>query len=330
MTYSEFPKTRMRRNRSDQWVRNLVAENTLSVSDLIWPVFVIEGQNKREEVPSMPGVERLSIDLVTDKVKHAHDLGIPAIAVFPVIEPNLKTEQGDEAVNPENLLCRAVAHIKKEVPGIGIITDVALDPYTSHGHDGVIEEGYVENDKTLDILLRQALLQAKAGADVIAPSDMMDGRVIRIRKALEDHKFHTVKIMSYAAKYASSFYGPFRDAIQSGGCLQGDKKTYQMDPANSDEAMREIALDIQEGADFVIIKPGMPYLDIIRRTSSQFGIPVTAYHVSGEYAMLKHAALAGCLDYDAALKETLMAFKRAGASGILTYAALDAARILRD
>lgn len=323
-----YPRIRPRRNRTDAWVRDMVAENHLHTSDLIWPVFALEGQNAREEIKSMPGVERLSIDLLTEKVKEAADLGVAAVALFPVTPPAKKTEDGREAWNPDNLMCRTISALKKAVPDIGIITDVALDPYTSHGHDGLIEDGRILNDATIEVLQKQSLVQAEAGADVIAPSDMMDGRIGAIRDYLDHAGYDNVKIMSYAAKYASAFYGPFRDAVGSSGALKGDKKTYQMDPANSDEALREVALDIAEGADMVMVKPGMPYLDVIRRVKDEFRMPTFAYNVSGEYAMLRFAAQAGCLDYDKAMMEMLLAFKRAGADGIFTYAAVDAARKL--
>jgi len=324
-----FPNTRMRRNRRTDWVRRLVVETTLTVDDLIWPVFVIEGQNRREAVNSMPGVERLSCDLLADAVGQASDLGIPAIAVFPYVEPKLKTPDASEAVNPENLLCRAVRAIKSAHPAVGVICDVALDPFNSLGHDGIVRDGQILNDETVELLCRQAVVQAQAGCDIVAPSDMMDGRIGAIRAALDRAGYDPVLIMSYAAKYASAFYGPFRDAVGSGACLVGDKKTYQMDPANGLEALREVALDIDEGADMVLVKPGLPYLDVVRRVKDAFGMPTFAYHVSGEYAMLKAACLNGWLSYDDTLLEALLGFKRAGADGILTYAALDAARLLR-
>lgn len=321
---------RPRRNRVDAWTRNLVRENTLSVHDLIWPLFVIEGQNAEEAIPSMPGVSRGTIDKTIEKAKQARDLGIPALALFPVLDKSLKTPDGREAANPDNLICRAIAGIKAAVPDIGLIADVALDPFTSHGHDGLVDDqGYILNDETVEILCQQALVQAQAGVDIIAPSDMMDGRVAAIRDVLDDHKLIRTRIMAYSAKYASAFYGPFRDAVQSGGLLKGDKKTYQMDPANSDEALREVALDIQEGADMVMVKPGLSYLDIIRRVKDEFSVPTFAYHVSGEYAMAKAAAANGWLDGDAIIMEMLLSFKRAGADGILTYAALDVAKQLR-
>lgn len=323
-----YPRIRPRRNRTDGWIREMVAEHHLSTADLIWPVFALDGDNVREEIKSMPGIERLSIDLLTEKIKEAADLGILAVALFPVTPLSLKTDDGREAWNPDNLMCRTIEALKAAVPHIGIITDVALDPYTSHGHDGLLEDGHIVNDATVEVLKKQALVQAEAGADVIAPSDMMDGRIGAIRDYLDHAGYTDVKIMSYAAKYASAFYGPFRDAVGSSGALKGDKKTYQMNPANSDEALREVALDIAEGADMVMVKPGMPYLDVIRRVKDEFRMPTFAYNVSGEYAMLKFAAQAGCLDYDKALMEMLLAFKRAGADGILSYAAVEAARKL--
>ena len=325
---TSYPQTRMRRLRRHDWTRRLVAENALSPSDLIWPVFVIEGENVREPIASMPGVERLSIDLMVTAAKEAASLGIPAIALFPRIDPAKKTEDGREAANPDNLVCRAVRALKRDVPQIGILCDVALDPFTSHGHDGVLVDGDVHNDDTIAALVRQALAQAKAGCDIIAPSDMMDGRVAAIRTALEQAGHHNVLIMAYAAKYASAFYGPFRDALGSAKALVGDKRTYQMDPANGDEALREVALDLAEGADMVMVKPGMPYLDIVRRVKERFGVPTFAYQVSGEYAMLSAAMEKGWLERDRAMMEALVAFKRAGASGILTYFAVEAARLL--
>jgi porphobilinogen synthase len=319
----------MRRLRRHDWTRRLVAENTLSPSDLIWPVFVIEGENRREPVAPMPGVERLSIDLMAAAAKDAAALGIPAIALFPRIDPAKKSEDGREAVNPGNLVCRAVRALKKTAPEMGVLCDVALDPFTTHGHDGVIVDGDVHNDRTIATLVGQALAQVEAGCDIIAPSDMMDGRVGAIRAALEQAGHHNILIMAYAAKYASAFYGPFRDALGSAKALVGDKRTYQMDPANGDEALREVALDLAEGADLVMVKPGMPYLDIVRRVKERFGVPTFAYQVSGEYAMLAAAMENGWLDRDRAMMEALLAFKRAGASGILTYFAMDAARLLQ-
>ncbi len=323
-----YPRTRLRRTRQAEWSRRLVAENRLSTEDLIWPLFVIEGKKKREAVSSMPGVERLSIDLAVEAVGKAKTLGIPTIAIFPAIDPKLKTPDGKEATNPDNLVCRAVRAIKKAHPEIGILCDVALDPFNSDGQDGIWKNGQVLNDETVAILCRQAVVQAKAGCDVIAPSDMMDGRIGAIRDALDKAGFQRVQIMSYAAKYASAFYGPFRDAVGSKSALKGDKKGYQMDPANANEALREVALDLAEGADMVMVKPGMPYLDIIRRVKDEFGVPTFAYQVSGEYAMLKGAIQNGWLDNDKVILESLMAFKRAGADGILTYFALEAAKLL--
>jgi porphobilinogen synthase len=323
-----FPAIRMRRNRRTAWSRRLVAENTLSPANFIWPIFVIEGQNTREPVASMPGVERLSIDLAASAVREAKDLGIPVVALFPHTDMKKRTAEGDEALNPDNLVCRATRTIKDKVPDIGVLCDVALDPYTSHGHDGVIRDDYVANDETVEILVRQALIQAKAGCDIIAPSDMMDGRVGAIRQALEREGFKNVQIMSYAAKYSSAFYGPFRDAVGSAKTLKGGKDTYQMDPANGDEALREVALDIAEGADMVMVKPGLPYLDIVWRVKEAFGLPTFAYQVSGEYAMIRGTGERGWIDGERAMMESLIAFKRAGADGILTYFARDAARLL--
>ena len=319
----------MRRNRSDDFSRRLISENVLTANDLIWSLFVLDGDNRREAVTSMPGVERLSIDLLVDAVDEAVDLGIPAIAVFPNTDPSLKTPDAKEAVNPENLVCRAVRAVKEAHPDMGVICDVALDPYNSDGHDGLVDDATILNDETVEVLCRQSIVQAQAGCDIIAPSDMMDGRISCIREALDGKGFQSVRIMSYAAKYASAFYGPFRDAVGSDGALKGDKKTYQMDPANSDEALRETAMDIDEGADMVMVKPGMPYLDIVRRVKETFGVPTFAYQVSGEYAMLKAAIENGWLDNDKVVLESLMAFKRAGADGILTYMALEAARLLK-
>ena len=310
---------RMRRNRKADWSRRMVAENVITANDLIWPMFVTDGTNVREPVGSMPGVERLSIDQIVREAERAAKLSIPAIALFPNTDPALKDEDGSEALNASNLVCRALRAIKQAVPDIGLITDVALDPYTSHGHDGLIRDGVILNDETVAVLVRQALTQAEAGCDVIAPSDMMDGRVGAIRSALDEAGFEQVQIMAYAAKYASAFYGPFRDAVGSNTALKGDKKTYQMDPANGNEAIREVALDLEEGADMVMVKPGMPYLDIIRRIKDSYGVPTFAYQVSGEYAMMHAAAQRGWLDLDRAMMESLMAFKRAGADGVLTY-----------
>jgi porphobilinogen synthase len=318
----------MRRLRRHDWSRRLVAENTLSPADFIWPVFVIEGDNKREAVLSMPGVERLSVDLAVHAAKEAAQLGIPVIALFPQTPAGLKTDDGREAVNPDNLVCRAVRAIKSAVPEIGVLCDVALDPYTSHGHDGLLRDGDVHNDSTVEMLVRQSLVQVEAGCDIIAPSDMMDGRIGAVRAALEKAGHHNTLLMAYAAKYASAFYGPFRDAVGSAKSLTGDKRTYQMDPANGDEALREVALDLAEGADMVMVKPGMPYLDLVWRVKERFGVPTFAYQVSGEYAMLQAAFDKNWLDRDRAILESLTGFKRAGASGILTYFAVEAAKLL--
>ena len=305
------------------------AETTLTAADLIWPLFIAEGQGVEEPIASLPGVSRWSVDGIVTRAKEARDLGIPCIALFPNTQPDRRTDDGKEALNPDNLMCRAIRALKDAVPDIGVLTDVALDPYTSHGHDGLLDDsGYVLNDATADVLVGQALNQAAAGADIIAPSDMMDGRVGLIREALEAAGHVNVQIMSYAAKYASGFYGPFRDAVGSRGLLKGDKKTYQMDPANAEEALREVALDLAEGADSVMVKPGLPYLDIILRVKDRFEVPVFAYQVSGEYAMLEAAVAAGAAERDAVVLETLMAFKRAGCSGVLTYHALHAAKLL--
>ena len=319
----------MRRNRSQVWLRDLVAENRLAVEDLIWPVFVIDGDDERQPVLSMPGVERVSVDQLATDVAIAAELGILAVTLFPYTESNIKTPDAREAYNPDNLVCQAVRAVKEAHPGVGVICDVALDPYNSDGHDGLVRDGRILNDETIEVLCRQALVQAAAGCDVIAPSDMMDGRVGAIRDALDTEGYQDVLIMSYAAKYASAFYGPFRDAVGSGGALKGDKKTYQMDPANSDEALREVGLDIEEGADMVMVKPGLLYLDVLRRVKETFDLPTFAYNVSGEYAMLKAAAANDWLDYDRVMIEALTAFKRAGANGILTYAAVEAARLLK-
>jgi porphobilinogen synthase len=318
----------MRRTRATSWSRRLVAENTLTPADLVWPLFVIEGNDTREAVTSMPGVERLSVDLIVEAAREAEKLGIPAIALFPNTDKKLRTDDAREAVNPDNLVCRATRAVKKAGVDIGIILDVALDPYTSHGHDGLLVEGEIVNDETVAMLVRQSLVQAEAGADVLAPSDMMDGRIGAIRRALEQDGRTNTLIMSYAAKYASAFYGPFRDAVGSGGLLKGDKRTYQMDAANSEEAIREVALDLAEGADLVMVKPGMPYLDIVRRVSETFKVPTFAYQVSGEYAMIMAAAEKGYLDEEKAILESLMAFKRAGASGVFTYFAPRVAKLL--
>ena len=329
MSIGQFPNVRLRRNRHDRFTRRLVTENTLSTDNLIWPIFVTEGTNAVTDVASMPGVQRVSLDRLAAHVEPAAKLDIPALALFPITPANVRDEAGSEATNPDNLMCRASRLLKKEFPEIGLIGDVALDPYTSHGHDGLIEDGYVVNDPSVEILVTQAVNQAAAGIDIIAPSDMMDGRIGAIRAALDGSGLVNTRIMSYAAKYASAFYGPFRDALGSGGLLTGDKKTYQMDPANSDEALREVAQDLREGADMVMVKPGMPYLDIIARVRQEFAVPTFAYQVSGEYAMLMAAIQNGWLDRDRVILESLMAFRRAGANGVLTYFALDAARLLR-
>jgi len=323
-----FPKVRMRRNRKADWSRRLVSENRLCVDDLIWPLFIVEGEGVRDPVTSMPGVERLSIDLAVEAALHARSIGIPALALFPNTPADRRDEEASEALNQDNLVCRATRAIKKAVPDIGIILDVALDPYTSHGHDGLLREGIVANDDTLEVLVAQSLVQAQAGADILAPSDMMDGRIGAIRDALEDTGYTNTQIMAYSAKYASAFYGPFRDAVGSSSNLKGDKRTYQMDPANGTEALREVALDIAEGADMVMVKPGMAYLDIVSRVSAQFDVPTFAYQVSGEYAMLMAGAQNGWLDEERVMLESLLAFKRAGASGVLTYFAPRAAKLL--
>jgi porphobilinogen synthase len=326
-----FPQTRMRRNRRTDWSRRMVRESRLSADDLIWPAFVIEGRNTSEPVASMPGVSRYSIDLFVEQVRKAVDLGIPAVAIFPVTPLQKKTPDGEESRNPENLICRAIRAVREAGISVGLVADVALDPYTSHGQDGLVRDNYVVNDETLDALCRQAVVQANAGCDIIAPSDMMDGRIGVIRRALDAAGHQNVQIMSYAAKYASAFYGPFRDAVGSAKNLgSGDKRTYQMDPANTDEAVREVALDISEGADMVMVKPGMPYLDIVRRVKMEFGVPTFAYQVSGEYAMICAAAANGWLNRDAAMMESLMCFRRAGADGILTYFAIEVAEQLRQ
>lgn len=325
-----FPAIRMRRNRKASWSRKLVAEHQLSPADLIWPMFVVDGAALRTPIASMPGVERLSVDLIVDAAKHAVDLGIPAIALFPFTDPKKRSEDAAEAFNPDNLVCRATRAIKAANLDLGVILDVALDPYTSHGHDGLLVGEEIVNDETNAALVKQALVQAEAGADVLAPSDMMDGRIGVIRSALEGNGFKNTQIMSYAAKYASAFYGPFRDAVGSSGLLKGDKRTYQMNPANTEEALREVAIDLDEGADMVMVKPGMPYLDVVRRVSETFGVPTFAYQVSGEYAMLAAAFEKGWLDPDKTMLESLLAFKRAGASGVLTYFAPKAARLLAE
>jgi porphobilinogen synthase len=324
-----YPATRLRRSRQAAWSRALVAETTLTPSNLIWPIFVADGKKARQAISSMPGVERLSIDLAVNAALEAAELGIPAIALFPYTQPALRDEAATEAFNPENLVCRTVRAIKARVPEMGVICDVALDPYTSHGHDGIMIGGEIANDESVEALVRQSLVQAEAGCDILAPSDMMDGRIGAIRQELEARGFKTTLIMSYAAKYASGFYGPFRDAVGSSGTLKGDKRTYQMDPANSDEAMREVALDLAEGADMVMVKPGMPYLDIVRRVSETFHVPTFVYQVSGEYAMLTGAFQNGWLDRERCVLESLIAFRRAGAAGILTYFAVEAARLLK-
>ena len=324
-----YPQTRMRRNRRDDWTRRLVAENRLAAADLIWPTFVHDEDVAQAPVGTLPGVHRLSVDRLVDDAGQAASLGIPLVAIFPVIPPDLKTEEAEEATNPDNIVCKAVAAVKKAHPDLGIMCDVALDPFTSHGHDGLMRDGYIVNDETVEVLCRQALVQAEAGCDVIAPSDMMDGRVGAVRAALDGAGFEHVRILSYAAKYASALYGPFRDAVGSAPNIgRGDKRTYQMDPANTDEALREVALDIGEGADMVMVKPGLFYLDIVRRVKDAFGMPTFAYQVSGEYAMLKAAASAGWVDDDTVFLESLMAFKRAGADGVLTYAAVEVAERL--
>ncbi len=327
--YGTFPRVRLRRNRADPWNRRLVAEHRLTVDDLIWPVFVIEGQGRRVEVASMPGVARLSVDVLVEAAREARSLGVPALAIFPIVPTERKTPNAEEAYDPDNLMCRAARALKAEVPGIGLFCDVALDPYTSHGHDGLVQNGRVVNDETVAVLVLQALALAGAGFDVVAPSDMMDGRIGAIRDALDDAGHQAVRISAYAAKYASAFYGPFRDALDNVGLLKGDKTTYQMDPANGAEALREVAQDLEEGADSIIVKPGLPYLDIVRRVKDTFAVPTFGYHVSGEYAMLKAAVANGWLDNDRTVLETLLAFKRAGADAVLTYCAIEAARLLQ-
>ncbi|MDX2308228.1 MAG: porphobilinogen synthase [Hyphomicrobium sp.] len=323
-----YPAVRPRRNRKANWARRLVAEHSLSAADLIWPLFVLEGKGRREPVASMPGVERLSVDLIVEAAREAAGLGIPAIAIFPYTDPKLRTDDAREAFNPDNLVCRSTRAVKEAGLDLGVILDVALDPYTSHGHDGLLRDGVIQNDATVEALIRQSLNQVAAGCDVLAPSDMMDGRIGAIRQALERDGHHDTQILAYAAKYASAFYGPFRDAVGSSSTLKGDKRTYQMDPANTDEALREVALDLAEGADMVMVKPGMPYLDIVRRVSEAFGVPTFAYQVSGEYAMIEAAAKNGWLDGEKAMMESLVAFKRAGAAGVLTYFAPRVAKIL--
>jgi len=326
---ASYPALRLRRTRASTWSRRLYAETVLTPADLIWPLFIAEGRGVEDPIASLPGVSRWSIDGIVARGREARDLGIPCIALFPNTPSHLRTDDGREALNPDNLMCRAIRALKDAVPEVGVLTDVALDPYTTHGHDGLVDAaGYVVNDATAEALVGQALTQAEAGSDIIAPSDMMDGRIGAIREALEGGGHHNVQIMSYAAKYASAFYGPFRDAVGSRGLLKGDKKTYQMDSANAEEALREVALDLAEGADSVMVKPGMPYLDIILRVKSEFQVPVFAYQVSGEYAMIEAAVAAGAAERDAMVLESLMAFKRAGTSGVLTYHAAHAARLL--
>jgi porphobilinogen synthase len=327
--HAAYPALRLRRTRAAAWSRRLHAENVLTPADLIWPLFVTEGRDVEEPIASLPGVSRWSVDRVVARAREAHELGIPCLALFPNTQAGRRSDDGAEALNPDNLMCQALRAIRDAVPDIGLLTDVALDPYTTHGHDGLVDaRGYVMNDATVEALVAQALNQARNGSDVIAPSDMMDGRVGLIRAALEREGFANVQIMAYAAKYASAFYGPFRDAVGSRGLLKGDKKTYQMDPANAEEALREVALDIAEGADSVMVKPGLPYLDIVAKVKQAFAVPVFAYQVSGEYAMIEAAVAAGAADRDAMVLETLLAFKRAGCSGVLTYHAPLAARLL--
>lgn len=324
-----FPAARLRRTRASAWSRAMVAETVLTAANLIWPLFIAEGEGVEEPIASLPGVSRWSVDGIVARAREARDLGIPCIALFPNTPRQLRTEDAGEALNPDNLICRAIRAVKEAVPEVGILTDVALDPYTAHGHDGIVDEhGYVLNDVTSAILVEQALVQAEAGADIVAPSDMMDGRVGAIRQALEQRGHCNVQIMAYAAKYASAFYGPFRDAVGSRGLLKGDKKSYQMDYANAEEALREVAMDLAEGADTVMVKPGLPYLDIVRRVKERFEVPVFAYQVSGEYAMIEASVAAGAGERDALVLETLTAFRRAGCSGVLTYHAPHAARLL--
>jgi porphobilinogen synthase len=331
MSSPSFPAMRMRRARSAPWIRAMLAEHRLHSSDLIWPLFICEGKGEKQPIGSLPGVSRWSIDRLAAQAKLARDVGIPCIALFPNTPEVRRSERAEEALNPDNLICHAIRAIKDAVPEIGVLTDVALDPYTAHGHDGLIDEaGYVRNDATIDVLVRQAVVQAEAGADIVAPSDMMDGRVGAIRSALEDAGHVNVAIMAYAAKYASALYGPFREAVGSGGRLKGDKLGYQMDPANGEEALREVALDLAEGADMVMVKPGLTYLDVVARIRDRFGVPTFAYSVSGEYAMIEAAAAAGAGDRNALVLESLLAFKRAGATGVLTYHALDAARMIAE
>ena len=329
MALGRFPTTRLRRNRHDDATRRLVAEHRLSVDDLIWPIFVVDGSGRVDPVASMPGVVRVSLDRLEGHVAEAASLGIPAVALFPVTPLERRDAEGTESANPDNLICRAARLLKSAYPSVALVGDVALDPYTDHGHDGVLRDERIANDPSVAVLVRQAVNQAEAGVDIIAPSDMMDGRIGAIRAALDAAGFVDTRLMSYAAKYASAFYGPFRDALGSGGLLRGDKRTYQMDPANGDEALREVALDLQEGADMVMVKPGMPYLDIVRRVAERFSVPTFAYQVSGEYAMIAGAAERGWIDGERAMLESLLAFKRAGAAGVLSYFAVDAARVLR-
>jgi len=330
--FAPFPAGRPRRLRRDAFTRNLVREHTLTANDLIYPVFVVDGKQQRQPVASMPGVERLSLDLLLPVAEECVKLGIPVMALFPVVDASLKTYDGVEATNPDGLIPRVVRELKKNFPALGVMTDVALDPFTTHGQDGLPDDnGYILNEETVAMLVRQAMCQAEAGVDMVAPSDMMDGRIGAIRQALEAKRLIHTRIMAYSAKYASAFYGPFRDAVGSAGNLgKADKKVYQMDPGNSDEALREVAMDIAEGADMVMVKPGMPYLDVVRRVKDEFKVPTFAYQVSGEYAMMKAAAQNGWLDHDAVMMESLLAFKRAGADGVLTYFAIDAARKLRQ
>ncbi|GFE92906.1 porphobilinogen synthase [Acetobacter persici] len=330
MLAGRFPQARPRRNRFDDFTRRLVAESSLGINNLIWPIFFMEGTNSVTDVASMPGVQRVTLDRLAAHVEPAAKLGIPALALFPITPSEARNETGSEALNPDNLMCRAARLLKKEFPNVGLIGDVALDPYTSHGHDGIIRDGYVVNDDSVTILSQQAVNQAAAGVDILAPSDMMDGRIGSFRTDLDKNGFVDTRIMSYAAKYASAFYGPFRDALGSGNLLKGDKKTYQMDPANSDEALREVEMDIAEGADMVMVKPGMPYLDIIRRVRDTFAVPTFAYQVSGEYAMLMAAIQNGWLDHERAVMESLLAFRRAGAHGVLTYFAVEAAERIKQ
>ena len=326
----QYPQTRMRRLRAAPWSRRLVAESRLGPQDLVYPMFVIDGEATSEDVESMPGVQRHSVDRLVEAAREAAELGIPMVAIFPKIDDSLKNPAGSEALNPNNLVCRAVAALKSADLGIGVMCDVALDPFTDHGHDGLVKDGVIMNDETVEVLCAQAIVQAKAGCDVIAPSDMMDGRIGAVRAALDAEGLQDVLLAAYAAKYASAFYGPFRDAVGSGTVLSGDKKTYQIDPANGDEALREVALDLAEGADMVLVKPGMPYLDIVHRVKAAFGAPTLAYQVSGEYAMILAAVERGRMDRDRAILESLLGFKRAGADAIVTYFALEAARLLRD